>query len=189
MTPLDNAATSTRRVYEAVVELHNLGQRATRYTVQEMTGLPLTKVDDRIKTLVEREEIKRFLKGEYVPVEVHPPARPISKMLLSGGMVKIEIGDEVLTLTPAEDRALASLMIGAATFAAQIETNRAVTEMATNMVSKVEVIEAQMKSSPTLEVAVQLAQAAKTMERVTAAARATGKKPNDSQGVLALGDE
>ena len=59
--------TSTRRVYEAVVELHNLGQRATRYTVQEMTGLPLTKVDDRIKTLVEREEIKRFLKGEYVP--------------------------------------------------------------------------------------------------------------------------
>ena len=62
-------------------------------------------------------------------------------------MVKIEIGDEVLTLTPAEDRALASLMIGAVSLAAQIEANRAMTEMATNMVSKVEVIEAQMKSS------------------------------------------
>lgn len=82
LNSLDKAATSTQRVLEALVELHHLGQRATRYTVQELTGLPLAKVDDRIKILVEREEIKRFLKGEYVPVEVHPSARPISKMLL-----------------------------------------------------------------------------------------------------------
>ena len=138
---MEREATSTERVYEGIVELHNLQQQATRYTVQELTGLPLGKVDDRIKTLVEREQIKRVLKGVYIPVEVHPPARAISKMILPGGMVKIEIGDEVLTLTPSEDRALAQLMAGAATHAAQIETGRAVLEMAATMLSKVEVME------------------------------------------------
>lgn len=186
MNSLDKAATSTQRVLEAIVELHNLGQRATRYTVQELTGLPLAKVDDRIKTLVEREEIKRFLKGEYVPVEVHPPARPISKTLLSGGLVKIEIGDQVLTLTPTEDRALASLMIGSATFAAQIETNRAVTEMATTMVYKVEGIEAHLKANPTLEVVAELARATKAMERATSATRAAYRTRDERQTELAL---
>ena len=138
---MERAATSTQRVYEGIVELHNLQQQATRYTVQELTGLPLGKVDDRIKTLVEREQIKRVLKGVYIPVEVHPPARAISKMILPGGMVKIEIGDEVLTLTPSEDRALGLLMAGAATHAAQIETSRAVQEMAAIMLGKVEVME------------------------------------------------
>ena len=138
---MEREATSTERVYEGIVELHNLQQQATRYTVQELTGLPLGKVDDRIKTLVEREQIKRILKGVYIPVEVHPPARAISKMILPGGMVKIEIGEEVLTLTPSEDRALAQLMAGAATHAAQIETGRAVLEMAATMLGKVEVME------------------------------------------------
>lgn len=133
-----NEAPSTQRVYDAIVELHNLQQPATRYTVQELTGLTMSKVDDRIKTLVEREQIKRVLRGQYVPVEQHPAARPISKTLLSGGMVKIEIGDEVLTLTPSEDRALSSLMIGAASMATQIEASRAIMEMATTMVTKVE---------------------------------------------------
>ena len=188
MESTDKTAPSTQRVYDAIVELHNLQQPATRYTVQELTGLPMSKVDDRIKTLVEREQIKRVLRGQYVPVEQHPPARPISKTLLSGGLVKIEIGDEVLTLTPTEDRALASLMMGAANFAAQIETGRAVTEMATTMVAKVEQMEVQMKSNPTAEVAAEITRAARTIERVAAAARATGRKTDERQGELGLGD-
>ncbi|MFG5777968.1 hypothetical protein ACFIQF_12915 [Comamonas sp. J-3] len=145
---LASEATSTERVYDAIVELYNLGQRSTRHTVQELTGLPLTKVDDRIKALAERERIKRFLKGEYVPVEVHPPARAISKTILAGGLVKVEIGDEVLTLTPTEDRMLATLMAGAATQAGQIETNRAVSEMASTMLAKVEALEKRLLTAP-----------------------------------------
>lgn len=182
----DRAATSTSRVYEAVVELHNLQQQATRYTVQELTGLPLGKVDDRIKTLVEREQIKRVLKGVYIPVEVHPPARPISKMVLAGGLVKIEIGDEVLTLTPAEDRALAMLQAGAATHAAQIDTGRAVTEMATLMAAKVEQMDRRMQDNPTAEIAANLARAAKTFERLTAASRVSGRKGDERQVDLGL---
>lgn len=138
---MEREATSTQRVYEAIVELHNLQQHATRYSVRELTGLPLGRVDDRIKALVEREQIRRVLKGVYIPVEVHPPARAISKMILPGGMVKIEIGDEVLTLTPSEDRVLGLLMAGAATHAAQIETSRAMQEMAAIMLGKVDVME------------------------------------------------
>lgn len=180
------AATSTDRVYEAIVELHNAQQPATRYSVQTLTGLPLGRVDDRIKALVERERIKRVLKGQYVPVESHPPARAISKTLLPNGCVKIEIGDDVLTLTPAEDRALALLQAGAATQVAQIQAGQAMTEMAATMLMKVEQIERRQLESPTLEVAAKLAQAAATIERVTAAARASGLKVDERQVELAL---
>lgn len=184
MKHLDNSAVaSTQRVYDAIVELHNAGQRATRHTVQELTGLSLVKVDDRIKALVEREQIKRFLKGEYVPVEVHPPMRAISKTLMAGGLVKIEIGDDVLTLTPAEDRALSMLMAGAAAMVAQIETGMAVREMATTMVAKVDQLQERVNSMPSADVAADLARAARTIERVTAAARASVRVSPDQSAL------
>lgn len=106
--------TSTQRIYDAVCELHALEQVATRETVAELTGLKLSIIDDRMRALVDDGKIKRVLRGVFVPVEVHPPARCISKTVLPDGMVKLEIGDEVLTLTPREDRALALLQAGAA---------------------------------------------------------------------------
>lgn len=108
------APTSTQRIYDAVCELHALEQIATRETVAELTGLKLGIADDRLRSLVDDGRIKRVLRGVYVPVEVHPPARCISKTVMTDGTVKIEIGDEVLTLTPREDRALAMLQAGAA---------------------------------------------------------------------------
>lgn len=182
------AASSTERVYEAIVELNNQQQVATRYSVQALTGMPLGRVDDRIKALVIQERIKRQLKGQYVPVKTHPPARAISKTLMPDGMVKIEIGDDVLTLTPAEDRALSTLMAGAATQVSQIQANQVVTEMAATFMMKVDRIEKRQQESPSLEVAVQLAKAAKTIERVTAAARVSGRKVDERQADLGLDD-
>lgn len=180
------AATSTERVYEAIVELHNQQQDATRYSVQTLTGMPLGRVDDRIKALVTQERIKRGLKGRYMPVEIHPPPRAISKTLMPDGTVKIEIGDDVLTLTPSEDRALSMLMAGAATQVAQIQAGQLMSEMAATMMVRVERIERRQQDSPTLEVAEKLAQAAKTIERVTAAARSSARKPDERQGELSL---
>ena len=107
-------ATSTMRILDAVCELHALEQVVTRETVAELTGLKLTIVDDRLRALADEGRVKRVLRGVYVPVEVHPPARSISKTVLDDGTVKIEIGNDVLTLTPREDRALAMLQAGAA---------------------------------------------------------------------------
>lgn len=120
------APTSTQRIYDAVCELHALEQVATRETVAELTGLKLSIVDDRLRALMDDEKIRRVLRGVYVPVEVHPPARSISKTVLTDGTVKIEIGDEVLTLTPREDRALAMLQAGAVMQVLGIATGKAV---------------------------------------------------------------
>lgn len=133
--------TSTQRIYDAVCELHALEQVATRETVAELTGLKLTVVDDRLGALVDDERLKRVLRGVYVPVEQHPPARPMAKMILPNGTVKIEIGDEVLTLTPKEDRALAMLQAGAATQAAALETGRQTSIMVTEFAARIQRLE------------------------------------------------
>ena len=119
------AITSTQRIFDAVRDLREVDQIATRETVAELTGLKLAIVDDRLRALMDDGRVKRVLRGVYVPVEVHPPARSISKTVLTDGTVKIEIGDEVLTLTPREDRALAMLQAGAVMQVLGIATSKA----------------------------------------------------------------
>jgi hypothetical protein len=103
---------STLIVLQAVQDLHAQEQIVTRETLVEVTGLKLVIVDDRLAALVDDMLIRRVQRGVYVPAEQHPPARVISKMLLPDGTVKIDIGDQVLTLTPREDRMLAALQAG-----------------------------------------------------------------------------
>jgi hypothetical protein len=124
---------STQRIFDAVCELHALEQAATRETVAELTGLKLAIIDDRLGFLANEGRVKRVLRGLYVPVEQHPPARPMSKTILPDGMVKIEVGDQVLELTPREDRTLAMLQAGAATQAAALETGRQLVARSTEM--------------------------------------------------------
>ena len=95
--------TTLQQILDTVQELHNLEQIVTREAVKEATGLPLTTVDDRLATLVDRGDITRIGRGVFVPAVRHPPARPISKTVLPDGSVKLEIGDEVLTLTVGDD--------------------------------------------------------------------------------------
>lgn len=125
--------TSTQRIYDAVTDLHRLEQIATRETVAELTGLKLAIVDDRLRALVDDQRLKRVLRGVYVPVETHPPARDISKTILSDGRVKIEIGDEVMTLTPREDRMLASLMAGTSAQAIAIQTGNNLAQLCSDL--------------------------------------------------------
>lgn len=135
------AITSTQRVYDAVCDLHALEQVATRETVAELTGLKLTIVDDRLSTLVDDERLKRVLRGIYVPVEAFAPARDISKTIVSNGLVKYEIGDWVLTLTPREERRLAELSSGVLTQAIGIESSRQTSILITEMAAKLKKIE------------------------------------------------
>lgn len=125
--------TSTQRVLEAIQDLHNQEQIVTRETLAELTGLKLTVIDDRLGVLADDGAILRVQRGVYVPAPHHPPARPMSKTVIPDGTVKIEIGDEVLTLTPREDRMLANLQAGAAAQAAAIETGRNAALMAAEL--------------------------------------------------------
>lgn len=112
---------STQIILEAVQDLHAQEQIVTRETLNALTGLKLSVIDDRVGALIDDGLVVRVQRGVYVPAETHPPARVISKMLLPDGTVKIDIGDQVLTLTPKEDRMLAALQAGVVMQTAAIE--------------------------------------------------------------------
>jgi hypothetical protein len=119
---------SKDKVLEAVRELYATEQLVTRETVAQVTGYTLTIVDDRLGILVDDGHIRRVQRGIYMPAATFPATRAISKTILSDGLVKIEIGDDVLTLTPRESRALGELTAGAAAEFAAIDLGREVNE-------------------------------------------------------------
>lgn len=124
---------STQIVLEALHDLHAQEQIVTRETLANVTGLKLSVIDDRIGALIDDELAVRVQRGVYVPAETHPPARVISKTVLPDGTVKIDIGDQVLTLTPKEDRMLAALQAGVVMQTAAIEVGHQSAMMAGDM--------------------------------------------------------
>lgn len=145
-TKTSKPITSTDRIYDAVRELRGLEQIATRETVASLTGLKLSVVDDRLRTLVDDGKLKRLLRGVYELVEDYPETRAISKTVLPSGYVKYDIGDEVITLTPTEDRTLAMLGIGAAGQAVMINSTNEHLYMAQTLAAKVEKLERELKA-------------------------------------------
>lgn len=129
--------TTTETVLQACLELHRHQQVITRLTIERLTRLKLTIIDDRLKALVEQGKLARVLKGFYEPVAEHATARPISKTVMPDGCIKIEIGDDVLTLTPMEDRILANLQAGAATQVAAIQAGHELAQLAAQMQSSI----------------------------------------------------
>lgn len=103
---------STQRVLDAVQELQRLEQVATRETVEELTGLTLTVVDDRLKALTDDGMLKRLIRGIYVPASTYPVARPITITEIPDGWLNVEVGETVLVLTPREARMLGRALAG-----------------------------------------------------------------------------
>ena len=138
---------STERVYQAVFELRKLLQPATREVVADLTQLKMTIVDDRLRALVDDGKLKRLVRGMYELVEVFAAPRAISKTILSDGTTVLDIGDDVLTLTPQESRILAELCIGSAHTALMIHTTNQHLFLATELTAKVEKLERQLKTA------------------------------------------
>lgn len=107
--------TQKQQVYEAVMDLHNKEIPAGRTTITELLGIKQSAVDECLKSLADDELIYRVCNGVYAPMVQHPPARTIYKAVLPDGTVKIDIGDDVLTLTPKEARTLGGLMLSEGT--------------------------------------------------------------------------
>ncbi len=137
---------SKQRVFEAVRELRAVEQIATRETVAELTGLKLSVVDDRLRTLVDDGKLKRLLRGIYELVENFPEPRTISKTVLPNGAVVYDIGDDVITLSPQEARTLAELSMGAAGTAVMIQSTNQHLFLATELAAKVEKLERELKA-------------------------------------------
>lgn len=129
---------STQRVYDAVRDLREADQIATRETVADMTGLKLGVVDDRLRTLVDDGRLKRLLRGVYELVEFFPAPRVMSCTILSNGWIKMEVGDELLTMTPSEARRATRALGGFAEDARVIESTKAHLFLATELAAQVE---------------------------------------------------
>lgn len=129
---------STERIFQAVRELREVDQIATRETVAELTGLKMAIVDDRLRALVDDGKLKRLLRGVYELVETFPEPRPIYCGILHSGMVKLELGEDVLTLTPSEARRAARALGGFSEDARVIESTRTHLFLATELAAKVE---------------------------------------------------
>jgi hypothetical protein len=117
-------------VLEAIRELHSQGLPSTRDALTRVTGLKLITIDESLKSLKDMELVWAPERGVYRPIHLHPPSRAMSKTILPNGLVKLEIGDDVLTLTPQENRMLAELQAGAAAQVASLEGANAVLELA-----------------------------------------------------------
>jgi len=118
------AITSTQLVLEAVQDLAAQEQDVTREALQAATGLSLHIVDERIRVLINDGKVLRLERGLYAPAETFHETRAMSRTILPGGIVKYEIGDMVLSLSPQEDRNLADLSAGALVKLIGIEGNR-----------------------------------------------------------------
>lgn len=99
---MNTTVTVKQRVYQAVVDIHNAGRSVTRAAVADRTGLKLSVVDDHIKSLKDDAKVRLVVNGVFEPADLFPANRPVSKTVLADGSVKIEVGDDELTLTPGE---------------------------------------------------------------------------------------
>lgn len=103
---MSDMPTSTEIVFEAVRMLCEQGQEATRYTVQSLTGLAMTTVDDRIKHLHDGGNLRRPLKGRYEPAHRTKPNRTIKTTAYSDGSWAVNAEGVELRIQPEEVRAL-----------------------------------------------------------------------------------
>lgn len=132
---------TTELVYDAVVELHALEQIITREVLADYLNLKLSIIDDKLKTLANDGLIARIQRGVYVPVEKYPPTRPISHTELPDGTVVLDIGDDVLKLTPREARTLAVMLGARAIQASQINLSDQVGMMVAEISQRIRILE------------------------------------------------
>lgn len=148
MTPTPKEQTkekSTDMVSRAVKELAAMGQSANRYSIKELTGLPMTIVDDRLKALKDDGEIFRTARGNYEAVKIWPAPRALSKTMVEGWFV-YEAGDQVMRLTPEENRQFAEICAGAAAHVLTLDSTREHLMLAHDLAGKVNYLMQQIKA-------------------------------------------
>lgn len=132
---------TTELVFDAIVELHALEQIITREGLADHLNLKLSIIDDKLKSLANDGLIARIQRGVYAPVEKYPPTRPISHTELPDGTVVLDVGDDVLKLTPREARTLAVMLGARAIQASQINLSDQVGMLVAEISQRIRILE------------------------------------------------
>lgn len=112
--PEKRVALTPARVLQLIAEIHESGRIATRQAVADILDVPVVRVDEHIKKLIEAGSIRRILPGVFEPVEVMPAPRAVSVTRMQGSWITIELGNDLIKITPEEERQLAMSIKGAA---------------------------------------------------------------------------
>ena len=107
-------------VFEAIRQINDAGGEPTRERILAMAGLKPTTMDDRIKVLRGEGMISPH-KQCYRPLHQHIAAQAVSCTAMADGVLKIEKGDQLMTLVPAEARQLGSMLQGKSLEASALE--------------------------------------------------------------------
>lgn len=134
--------TSRRSVFETIRDLHNQDQIVTRDTLATVMNVKRQIIDSHVRVLIDDGCVVRVKSGVYRPAITHAPARQVSKTVLSGGCVRVLIGNDIgdtskqkidldIVLTPQEARTLGSMMMGDALQHSNIEAGHYASQIAT----------------------------------------------------------
>ena len=102
---------SRESVFNAMLSLHQKGIAVTRESLQQVTGEPLNRIREHIDSLIESGRVERLHRGVYRPMIEHDN-RPVSVTAMPDGSAKIEVGDNLLMLSPVESGCLGQLLQG-----------------------------------------------------------------------------
>jgi DeoR/GlpR family transcriptional regulator of sugar metabolism len=104
--------TARQIVLQAVIDLNEHNQPASRQRLVEITSLRPSTVDDQLHILKSDGLVRGVANGYYEYVD-QTLDRAVSTTSLPHGRLKLEIGDDVVTnLTPREALALAKQLAG-----------------------------------------------------------------------------
>lgn len=132
-------------IYDAIVAMRDNQQHATRESLLSVLNLKRSVIDDNINTLIREGKIYTVIRGVYAPLFEHPPTRVISKTPLICGMVVVDIGNDVWTLTPQEARMLGQCFMAEAMQYSNIELGHHVAQMGANYKFETKRLEAENK--------------------------------------------
>lgn len=107
-------------IWDAIVDLSNQERHINRKSLSEATGLKPQIVDDHVERLILHGKLRRLGYGVLEVVEQFPAPRPISKTVMPNGLVKLEVDDVLLELTPKEARTLAGMFSAEAQFSRDV---------------------------------------------------------------------
>lgn len=139
-------ADADKTVLAAMVELRALEQPVTRHSLAKLLGVDLGVIDDRAGKLVNEGKAVRNQRGSYQAVAQYPETRQISKTIMPDGMVIFDIGDDVLKLTPREDRMLATMQAGVVMQTVAIEAGRQTELIAVDLARQVKALHRELSA-------------------------------------------
>lgn len=116
--------TSMMRVFTVCKTLTDSGIAPTRELIAEQTGFRLTTVDEALKQLRKLGFISRE-PASYKPLTQFPDPRVTSGSILDDGYIKLEVGDDMMLLTPEEARRAGMILQGYALEATALLPTRA----------------------------------------------------------------